>query len=263
MSAINQLIVEYNDNIVFELQPKANKVVKSILDIKQQIEKQHDYAVGSQLLSLENVLLPEYISLEDLRFKYGAAPGSVQNSKNTNQLNRPIKLKLTRPKGQVNLKVNVISHQRDPINFSHIVPGTISIAQLRQEILSKLPQEVRSKKNAQLVLLIKKKQLENSKYLFETLYERFLSDDDEAPERNNQRQNNASLRRATQVDKQLVQYSRQYGHAKSLQVQACLQFESQKPDSSMLSISIDFRFNLLHNIKKVNWKVVDPWYRQI
>ena len=40
MSAINQqLIVEYNDNIVFELQPKANKVVKSILDIKQQIEK--------------------------------------------------------------------------------------------------------------------------------------------------------------------------------------------------------------------------------
>jgi len=75
MSAVNQLIVEYNGNIVFELQPGANKVVKSILDIKQQIEKQHDYAVGSQLLSLENVLLPEYISLEDLRFKYGAAPG--------------------------------------------------------------------------------------------------------------------------------------------------------------------------------------------
>lgn len=31
----------------------------------------------------------------------------------------------------------------------------------------------------------------------------------------------------------------------------------------MLSISIDFRFNLLQNIKKVNWKVVDPWYRQV
>ena len=100
MSAINHLIVEYNGNIVFELQPKANKVVKSILDIKEQIEKQHNYAVGTQLLSLENVLLPEHISLEDLRFKYGAnAAGSVENSKNTNSLNRPIKLKLTRPKG--------------------------------------------------------------------------------------------------------------------------------------------------------------------
>ena len=30
-----------------------------------------------------------------------------------------------------------------------------------------------------------------------------------------------------------------------------------------MSVCIDFRFNLLRNVKKVNWKVKAPWYRQV
>lgn len=64
-----------------------------------------------------------------------------------------------------------------------------------------MPKDIRSKLKAEIILLIKKKQLEPTKYLFETLYERFLSDEEESLEMRNQRQNNASLRRANQVDR--------------------------------------------------------------
>ena len=36
-----------------------------------------------------------------------------------------------------------------------------------------------------------------------------------------------------------------------------------RPRTSQLSVCIDFRFNILRNVKKVNWRVKTPWYREI
>ena len=78
--------------------------------------------------------------------------------------------------------------------------------------------------------------------------------------------NNANLQRASQVDAQLLQYSHSHDYYKSITVKATLKFRKAvglKNKSSRLSISIDFRFNFLKNIKKVSWKVKSPWYREV
>ena len=64
-------------------------------------------------------------------------------------------------------------NQRDPLTFNMIVNSAISVYQLRETIHSKLPEEIRGKKGAQLLMSLKKRSLEDGKYLFETLYELF------------------------------------------------------------------------------------------
>ena len=90
-------------------------------------------------------------------------------------------------------------------------------------ILEKLPQDLRDRDQSQIVLSIKKKQLDDNKYLFETLYELFNMGEDEGgaeagQQLRNQRMNSANLRRAGQVDKQLVQYSRSHSYHKVVNV---------------------------------------------
>ena len=89
--------------------------------------------MGSQLLSYDNVLLTENIRLEDLRFKFNSAM-SLESSQNTVNLNRPIKLTLTTAKGQVNIKVNIIYNQVEPVNLSLAVSSAMSVYQLRESI---------------------------------------------------------------------------------------------------------------------------------
>ena len=42
-----------------------------------------------------------------------------------------------------------------------------------------------------------------------------------------------------------------------------LKFNAVRQQSSKISVCIDFRFNLLRNVKKVNWKKEAPWYREV
>jgi hypothetical protein len=61
-------------------------------------------------------------------------------------------------------------------------------------ILKKLPEDQQNLGQAQIVLSIKKKQLEDNKYLFETLYDVLnIEEDADANSLPNQRMNNASL----------------------------------------------------------------------
>ena len=118
--------------------------------------------------------------MEDLRFKHNSALSSSGHSSiSTEMLNRPIKLTLCTPKGQVNIKVNIISDQIEPISLSLVVHGAISIYQLRELILRKMPQDMRKLEEVKIVLSIKKKQLDDKKYLFETLYELFNMEEQE------------------------------------------------------------------------------------
>ena len=143
--------------------------------------------------------------MEDLRFKHNSASSSNGHSISTEQLNRPIKLTLSTPKGQVNIKVNIISDQIEPINLSLVAHGSTSVHQLREMILRKMPQDMRQLSEVCIVLSIKKRQLDDKKYLFETLYELLNIEDDQQAEaglqNRNQRMNGANLRRANQVDK--------------------------------------------------------------
>ena len=111
--------------------------------------------------------------MEDLRFKHNSAMSSSGQSISTEQLNRPIKLTLSTPEGQVNIKVNIISDQIEPINLSLVTHGATSVHQLRESILRKMPQDMRQLSEVRIVLSIKKRQLDDKKYLFETLYELF------------------------------------------------------------------------------------------
>lgn len=144
-------------NIVYDSQA-VPMTCDTIREIKREIERVHSFSIGSQLISIDNILLPENIRLEDLKFKYTSKQSlSGGNSNSTANLNRPIKLTLTTPKGQVNIKVNIISDQIEPINLSVSVHGTTSVYQLRELLLEKLPQDMRDRDSAQIVLSIKKK----------------------------------------------------------------------------------------------------------
>ena len=61
----------------------------------------------------------------------------------------------------------------------------------------------------------------------------------------------------------LLQYQRNHGNLKTINVYAMLKFSKVIQKHSQLSVCIDFRFNLLRNVKKVNWKVMSPWYREV
>lgn len=132
VSTLTNVIVEHEGNIVFDSHSGSNPC-DNIRDIKREIERQHAFSIGSQLLCFDKTLLPENIRLDDLRFKYNSAV-SLESSQGTANLNRPIKLTLTTPKGQVNIKVNIISNQVEPISISIVVYGATSVYQLRDMI---------------------------------------------------------------------------------------------------------------------------------
>ena len=155
-TVINLIVVHEGKHIVFDSQAVPMSC-DTIREIKREIERVHCFSIGSQLISIDNILLPENIRLEDLKFKYTSKQSSGGNSNSTANLNRPIKLTLTTPKGQVNIKVNIISDQIEPINLSVSVHGTTSVYQLRELLLEKLPQDMRDRDSAQIVLSIKKK----------------------------------------------------------------------------------------------------------
>ena len=67
------------------------------------------------------------------------------------------------------------------------------------------------------MMSLKHSTLEDGKYLFETLYKLFNMEE-HAQNMRNQRVNSATLRHATLVDRQLIQYSRQHGHSKTLKL---------------------------------------------
>ena len=139
-TGLTNLIVEYEGSIVFDLLQNGNlQRCDSVRDIKRAIQASHDLSMSIQLLALENILLPENLRIEDLGFKFNSAISN--ESDNTNKLNRPLKLSLSRSKGQANLKVNIISNKSEPINLNLVVHGSISIFQLREQILEKLPEE--------------------------------------------------------------------------------------------------------------------------
>ena len=57
-SASPPFIVTHDDNIVFDSQSNFAPC-DSIREIKCEIERVHAFSIGSQLLSFENILLPE------------------------------------------------------------------------------------------------------------------------------------------------------------------------------------------------------------
>ena len=75
--------------------------------------------------------------------------------------------------------MNIISDQIEPINLSLVAHGSTSVYQLREMILRKMPQDMRQLSEVCIVLSIKKKQLDDKKYLFETLYELLNIEDDQ------------------------------------------------------------------------------------
>jgi len=81
--------------------------------------------------------------MEDLRFRNNGELSS-EKSKLSLSESGATKLTLTTTKGQVNIKVNIISAQREPINLSLVVYGATSVFQLREMILKKLPEDQRN-----------------------------------------------------------------------------------------------------------------------
>ena len=75
-----------------------------------------------------------------MRFKFHAAVSA--NSGVSSNLNGNINLTLTQSKGQANLKVNIIQNKRDPLTVTLTVDSAISIEQLRETILDRLPEEI-------------------------------------------------------------------------------------------------------------------------
>ena len=92
--------------------------------------------------------------MEDLRFNHhGELSGQ---SKATG---KQIKLQLAISKGQVNVKVNIILAQREPFGLSIVVHSATTVNQLRQLILSKIPEDLnlRSMGESEIILSFKKK----------------------------------------------------------------------------------------------------------
>ena len=150
------LIVEHEGKVLYD-SANAMERCSCIFDIKRYIERNFGMAIGSQMLTFENILLPDNIAPEDLKFKFKSAL-SEGNSSNTSNLNRPIKLDLNIFKGLVSIKVNIISNNREPIKQVMVVHAAISISHLRETLMQKLPEETQQKgKDTQIILFIKKK----------------------------------------------------------------------------------------------------------
>ena len=64
-----KVVVEYEGACVFD-STQAPADCDSILQIKKYIEKKRAIPAGSQLISLENILLQEDLKMEDLRFNH-------------------------------------------------------------------------------------------------------------------------------------------------------------------------------------------------
>lgn len=132
----------------------------------------------------------------------------------------------------------------------------------------KLPSNQRCLNASELVLSLRQQMLADGKFLFEALDDLLADEQDDNQliqdnGRQRRRQNKATLVTANNVDRQLQNYLRENQTHKTIEMSAMLKFKSDKSKSSQMSVCIDFRFNLLRNVKKVNWKIEAPWYREV
>lgn len=184
----NALVIEYDGRQVLDSAQLGP--VETIRDVKRAIERCLSFSVGMQLLSYENTLLQETLTLEDLRFKQGTFNSMQNMSRQTHQAKASvIRLTLNIKRGQVNLKVNVIAAQREPIQIELLVYGSTSIYQLRQLISARLPKRQRDLNSAEIVLSYNQQMLDGSKYLFEALYDAICADEDGDQDGGNGRHN--------------------------------------------------------------------------
>ena len=78
----------------------------------------------------------------------------------------------------------------------------------------------------------------------------------------------ADLKTIKLVDRHLYNHKRTHGMCYDVQLGAILNIKSNsgrggQSGKSIQSLSMDFRFNLLRNVKKVSWKKNQPWYREV
>lgn len=67
------------------------------------------------------------------------------------------------------MKVSVISGKQEPIPLSIIVHGSASVHQLKELVFRRLPLELRNLQQSALIVSIKRKQVEDNQFLFESL----------------------------------------------------------------------------------------------
>ena len=90
----------------------------------------------------------------------------------------------------------------------------MSIHQLKEVIGRKLPLELRNLNQQTMILSVKRKQVEDNQFLFESLIDAFEINDQRDPDHNhrpnnsklNKREVEATLQRALQVDQYLLNY---------------------------------------------------------
>ena len=127
---------------------------------------------------------------------------------------KPFNLTLKITKGQCHLKVSVINGKQEPIPLSIIVHGSASAHQLKEIIFRKLPLELRNLQQSAMIVSIKRKQVEDDQFLFESLIDALEITELQDPNRgqrpngskHNKRELEATLQRALQVDQYLLTY---------------------------------------------------------
>ena len=67
------------------------------------------------------------------------------------------------------MKVNVVSVKQAPIPLSIIVHGSASCNQIKELIFRRLPLELRNLQQSALIVSIKRKQMDDDSFLFESL----------------------------------------------------------------------------------------------
>lgn len=244
---------------------------KTIIDLKRKIHQLKGFEIERQMLCVDSNILSDCTELiilkpDSVDFGSNANPPSTKNEEESNGRaaaeHKPFILNLKLSKGMCNLRINLINGRdghAENEKSQLILPmySTVSISHLKVIIAKKYEHLI--PQGSDLIIFFRRKELRNEQFLFENLIEA-MSIKGGSEEKKNHRQSVTTEARVQNVDNYLTQYKQNTESLRQFSFTVYLKF---KTEHAPMSLCMDFRFNCLRDVKKVQWKEGSPWYREV
>jgi len=115
-----------------------------------------------------------------------------------------------------------------------------------------------------LIVFFRKKMINDHGWLFEQLIDSLnlaSNYNSEENENNEQKNNTGSASKAKTCDRYFVSYYKTQKAYRQFKLKVYLKYKVE--NSSHFAICMDFQFNRLRDVKKVDWKNESPWYCEV
>eukprot|EP00347_Sterkiella_histriomuscorum_P016676 403352282 len=224
----------------------------TVFDIKQNIQKDTGYSIDQQIFKLGNNLLPDTLAIKQIPSDESFRSPEIAVSQADKK--RIITLKLCKRKFQLSL------HIQDSKNMSHELQlelfASCTVFTLKHMIYEKAKIKV-----CEQIISNKKEVLSDDKFLFSYLALTPFQEEEQKQGGSGFDNFNSAIIEEELMDLKNTNIADQENQL-TIKHRLSLVLKKVNPINKRISVGLDFTFNSLRNVKRVNWQPDAPWFRE-